>query len=235
MPAAVWQPRAAGGLDEDPFFLTVFLSTYGAAVAAWLLVLGGVAGYSRLSRPQLDFALFEQSMILRLRVFGRGSVLGLIGCHGWLAYLYFQAEEPLVAPFFGVARPLLCVLVAAFGWFADSHPLFRWVFALGQGAQIFADTYDLWVASSALVLNADEAGAFGGYCPGRAEYDAATGHHAVTAFYATPRRYDCAHLEQLQYRNYATIVLGIWTVLQCAYFMVSQGFFSTRYHVFKTH
>ena len=228
-----WNENYPGGREEDDFFRLVFLSTYGAAVASWLLALGGVAVYCRLTAPhrsagsyadgQVNFASFEQSMIVRLRVLGRASVFGLIGCHGWLAYLYYAADERLVAPFFGVARPFVCVLMAVFGWFADSHPLFRWVFVLGQGLQIFADTYDLWVVSASLVRNA-EAGAFGEFCSDNSA--------ELMVSYAIPRSYKCGILEQLQYRNFATIVLGIWTVLQCAYFMVSQGFFSTRYHVY---
>ena len=52
-----------------------------------------------------------------------------------------MSQEPLVGPFFGIARPLLAFLVAVFGWFADSHPLFRWIFSLGQALHVFGDTY----------------------------------------------------------------------------------------------
>ena len=52
-----------------------------------------------------------------------------------------MSQEPLVGPFFGIARPLLAFLVAVFGWFADSHPLFRWIFSLGQALHVFGVTY----------------------------------------------------------------------------------------------
>ncbi len=99
--------------------------------------------------------------------------------------------------------------------------------------QIFGDTYDLWVASSSLVRNADDSGAFGAYCPGQATYDSHLDRYPVLGYYeGNMRYYDCTHLEQLQYRNYATIVLGIWAVMQACFYMVAQGFCSTRYHVF---
>ena len=79
-------------------------------------------------------------MFSKLRIFGRFVVFCLFGCHGWLAYLYFISQEPLVGPFFGIARPLLAFLVAVFGWFADSHPLFRWIFSFGQALHVFGDT-----------------------------------------------------------------------------------------------
>ncbi len=132
-----WHAAAAGGRDEDDFFVLVYLSTYGSAFGSWLLALVLAAAYCRCTAGSRmggvdalgghDFESFEQSLIVTLRTFGRASVLGLLACHGWLAYLYFDAEEEITAPFFGIARPLLCILVASFGWFSDSHPLFRWV------------------------------------------------------------------------------------------------------------
>ena len=224
--------------DENSTFVLIFLSTYGAGLGSWLLVLGAVAVYCKMTAQRrayglnedgrVNFESFEQSMIVRLRMFGRAAITALIGCHVWLAYLYFNVEEPLVAPFFGIARPILCFLVAVFGWFADSHPLFRWIFAMGQGLHIFADSYDLWVVEFFFRhynLNINE---LSGSCDGKED-------DLVDSYYSTLRGYKSCHLvyvEQLKYRNYVTIVLGIWAVLQCAYFMVSQGFFFTRYHVF---
>ena len=132
-----WNPQAASGMDEEDFFLTAYLGTYCGAFGSWLLVLSTVAVYCKCTAShrqhglnalgKMNFESFEQSMILHLRTFGRFSILCLFACHGWLAYLYFASQEPLVAPFFGIARPLVCFLIAVFGWFADSHPLFRWI------------------------------------------------------------------------------------------------------------
>ena len=132
-----WNPEAADGMNEQTFFLTAFLGTYCGAFGSWLLVLISVAVYCKCTashRAQgltalgtMNFESFEQSMIMHLRTFGRFAILCLFVCHGWLAYLYFVSQEPLVAPFFGIARPLTSFLVAVFGWFADSHPLFRWI------------------------------------------------------------------------------------------------------------
>ena len=78
--SSTWQSAAASGLEEDPYFVTVYLSTYGAALASWLLVLGAVTAYCRLAAPRrvyglnadskVNFESFEQSMIVNLRVFG---------------------------------------------------------------------------------------------------------------------------------------------------------------------
>ena len=135
-----WNVQAAGMMEEDQFFLTAYLGTYCGAFGAWLLVLFGVALYCKCTASErthglnaagrMDYESFEQSMIVHLRFFGRIIIFGLFGCHGWLAYLYFVSQEPLVAPFFGIARPLLCFLIAVFGWFADSHPMFRWIVSL---------------------------------------------------------------------------------------------------------
>tara|TARA_B100000780_G_C21028813_1_gene412462 strand:+ start:729 stop:1052 length:324 start_codon:yes stop_codon:yes gene_type:complete len=103
---------------------------------------------------------------------------------------------------------------------------------MGQSVLVFGDTYDLWVVSTSLIRNSNQNSEFGSYCPGNAKYDSFLNIYPVTAYYDTVRRYDCVILEQLNYRNYATIVLGIWSIFQCAYFMVSQGFFGSRYHVF---
>ena len=75
-----WQKLAANDLDEDAYFLIVYLSTYGAALGSWLLVLGVVTAYCRLAAPRrvyglnadskVNFESFEQSMIVNLRVFG---------------------------------------------------------------------------------------------------------------------------------------------------------------------
>ena len=132
-----WNTEAASGMNEEQFFMTAYLGTYCGAFGSWVLLLGIVAGYCKCtarerthglnSLGKMDFESFEQSMIVNLRAFGRFVVLCLFACHGWLAYLYFVSEEPLIAPFFGIARPLLCFLIAVFGWFSDSHPMFRWI------------------------------------------------------------------------------------------------------------
>ena len=138
--AEPWNENAASGMKEGQFFLTAYLGTYCGAFGSWLLVLGGVALYCKCTasnrsqglRPdgKMNFESFEQSMIMHLRSFGRFSIICLFVCHGWLGYLYYISQEPLVTPFFGIARPLSSFLIAVFGWFADSHPMFRWIVSL---------------------------------------------------------------------------------------------------------
>ena len=45
-----------------------------------------------------------------------------------LIYLYWYSEEPLIAPYYGIARPFVGLIPCLFGLFSDSHPMFRWIF-----------------------------------------------------------------------------------------------------------
>lgn len=57
-----------------------------------------------------------------------------------LVYQYLYYNERIVPPFFGVVRPIAAGLLIFQGFFGNSHPCFRWLFALGQVLLIVSDT-----------------------------------------------------------------------------------------------
>jgi hypothetical protein len=133
---------------------------------------------------------------------GRFIIALLVASQFLLLYIYWYSEEPLIPPYYGIARPFVGLIPCLFGVFSDSHPMFRWIFGGGHALYIFADTYSAFKSNQWLSCDGNECNPM----------------------------YTRDNMELLRYRDYAAIILDIHAILIAGILFVFQGFFSQRYH-----
>ena len=119
-----------------------------------------------------------------------------------LVYIYWYSEEPLIAPYYGIARPFVGLIPCLFGLFSDSHPMFRWIFGGGHCLYIFIDTYSAFKSNQWLSCDGNECNPL----------------------------YTRENMVRLRYRDYGAVMLDIHAILLAGIFCVFQGFFFQRYH-----
>ena len=119
-----------------------------------------------------------------------------------LIYLYWYSEEPLIAPYYGIARPFVGLIPCLFGLFSDSHPMFRWIFGGGHSLYIFIDTYSAFRSNQWLSCDGNECNPM----------------------------YTRDNMITLRYRDYIAVILDIHCVLLAGIFCVFQGFCYQRYN-----
>ena len=144
----------------------------------------------------------EQRRIIYAMRWVRLAVTGSVISQTILVYLYWMSSEPLIPPYYGVARPFLGSMLGLFGIFSHSHVMFRWIFGIGSSVFVIADTYSAWRTTQWLSCDGNECNPL----------------------------YTRENMVMLKYRDYFAIGIDIWCILLAGYLCVAQGFFHSRYH-----